>query len=254
MAHIFRALGWRCAPGKSISSGYVLPSGVRCRCYRLSSCATPTYVSRSDWYCYTDTEFKINKKLMELASAKGIRQHTSPSGSLTYSAIFPTVPVAVNWQSTRSLTKFDETWLSHSASVLNPKVAGGMALYAITKLDVSDCDLEELPTSVFRLQSLRMLNAAHNKMSRFGSLDLCRNPSSCQCPVLQEVILSHNNLTAAPDDLFYFPALVSLDLSNNAIHSLPWAMWQAPVLKDLNLSHNFIESLPLRTDKIAGED
>ena len=189
---------------------------------------------------------------MELASAKGIRQHTSPSGSLTYSAIFPTVPVAVNWQGTHSLTKFDESWLSHSSSVLNQKVAGGMTLYAITKLDVSDCALEELPTSVFRLQSLRMLNASHNKISRFSSLDLCRNPSSCQCPVLQEVVLSHNNLVTAPDDLFYFPALVSLDLSYNAIQNLPWAIWQAPVLKDLNLSHNCIESLPLRMDKMSG--
>lgn len=132
-----------------------------------------------------DTEFKINKKLMELANTRGIKPHSATSGSLSYSAIFPTVPVAVSWQDTKGIGKFDESWLLQSAICLNPKVVGGMGLFAITKLDFNNGDVEELPKCVFRLQSLRVLNASNNRISKFPSLDLCRNSSACQCPLLQ---------------------------------------------------------------------
>lgn len=134
---------------------------------------------------FLDTEFKINKKLMELASAKGIKPHSAASGSLTYSTIFPTIPVAIGWQQMSGLGRFDENWLLQSAMTLNPKVAGGLGLYAITKLDISFSDVEELPVCVFRLQSLRILNASNNRISKFHSLDLCRNSLACQCSVLQ---------------------------------------------------------------------
>ncbi|OQV15651.1 Leucine-rich repeat serine/threonine-protein kinase 1 [Hypsibius exemplaris] len=203
-------------------------------------------------HAHRDTEYKINKKVMELATSRGIRSHSSPSGSLTYSSIFPTVPVAISWQNTKNLSTFDESWLLYSAIILNPKVAGGMALYGITKLDISNGSLEEIPTCVFRLQSLRCLNASRNRIARFQSLELCRNISACQCPVLQDVNLSYNSLTAAPDDLFYFPALISLDLSYNSISVVPFALWQAVSLKEINFSHNLIETLPLKSDRNLG--
>lgn len=75
------------------------------------------------------------------------------------------------------------------------------------------------------------------------------NNTRVKCLDFQDVNLSHNHLTSAPDDLFYFPSLAVLDLSYNAISVLPFAMWQAPSLKDLNLSHNVIESLPIRSER-----
>ncbi|XP_055353693.1 leucine-rich repeat serine/threonine-protein kinase 1-like isoform X2 [Paramacrobiotus metropolitanus] len=223
-------------------------------CCALSTAAktdveTALLVKMLALHAHRDTEFKINKKLMELASAKGIKPLSGASGAMTYSTIFPTVPVAIIWQNATGLDRFDEAWLLHSAIALNPKIVGRMGLFAITKLDVSYGDIEELPTCVFRLQSLRTLNASNNRICRFQPLDLCRNSSACQCPVLQDVNLSHNDLTVAPDDLFYFPSLSHLDLSHNSITTLPFAMWQAPALKDLNLSNNMLEALPIKSDK-----
>jgi Leucine-rich repeat (LRR) protein len=63
-------------------------------------------------------------------------------------------------------------------------------------------------------------------------------------PVLEELLLSCNQLDAVPNAVFKLPSLVLLDVSNNKISELPFCMWTAPRLRDLNASWNLLSDLP----------
>ncbi len=205
-----------------------------------------------------DCEHSINRKgIAEFnhALVKGF----AAVGSLAYTSIFPTTPVMVNWHHQGSCLKhLDEQYLVDAAVRLNPKLKlhpkfQFSAVHAITRLDVSANELEELPDCIWYLQSLRCLNAARNKLERLPgcvrrkvgltSLRSART-SSYDCPVLEEVFLQDNRLETLPAALFALPSLTALDVSNNKLQHLPFEMWSAPALKELNLAFNLLTELP----------
>lgn len=182
---------------------------------------------------HKDPEYKINKKALE-----------SLSGPLFTATLLPSTPVMINWHGQRCLTTLSERWLVDASMVHNIKLklspqARLPALGAITRLDVSNNELEELPPCVFEcLPSLHVLSVSQNKLASLPDVKPDSNP------MLEEIHLQDNRLDAVPSGLFRLPSLQLLDLSNNKVQCLPVDIWSAPRLRDLNLSMNLLCVLP----------
>jgi len=194
---------------------------------------------------HADPEMKLNKKAMTENLPRGSLAGLS---SLTYSSVFPNTPVMVIWHGQHCPLPFIKTsWLTEAAIHLNPKLRlnpknHDVALYAITRLDVSSNALTDIPIIVFQLPSLRHLNLSQNKLEKLpfdGVYNL---------PTLEELSLQNNRLENVPDDLFGLPKLSTADLSNNHLSCLPPNLWTAPSLKELNVSFNLLSDLPSATE------
>ncbi|XP_067128785.1 leucine-rich repeat serine/threonine-protein kinase 1 [Centruroides vittatus] len=212
---------------------------------------------------YQDPEFKINKKALEISPST---QLSGFMNSVTYSSMFPTTPVMINWHGQKCLNHIQEQWLINACVTHNIKLKltprnQTTALIAITRLDISNNQLTELPLCIFQMPSLKILNAAQNKIFKLPeSVDFSHSnslikskhstfqlPSQWHCPVLEEIHLQENRLDNVPPCLFDLPSLILLDLSNNKLQSLPFKMWSAPKLRELNLSLNMLHDLPYRS-------
>lgn len=163
---------------------------------------------------------------------------------------------------------------------MNPR-SREIVLFAITRLDISNNSLTQVPAIIFQLQSLKYLNLAQNKIEKLPDpkdSQQVTSPTSKKMSklyksiytanVLEELYLQvcfitcifcifiyfhfiaykyiqqDNRLDKIPEELFRLPSLTTLDLSNNKLHSVPFQMWRAPKLKDLNMSFNLIKELP----------
>jgi len=67
------------------------------------------------------------------------------------------------------IVPFQLQWLIDAAVRLNPKLrlsprCQQSALHAITRLDLSNNDLSEVPASIFQMQSLKILVLSQNKL------------------------------------------------------------------------------------------
>ncbi len=112
---------------------------------------------------------KANQDLENSINRKGIAEFNhalvkgfASVGSLAYSSVFPSSPVAVNWHRQGGcLTTVREQYLVDAAVRLNPKLRLSpkfqfSAVHAITRLDLSNNGLVELPECVWYLQSLKV--------------------------------------------------------------------------------------------------
>lgn len=223
---------------------------------------------------HPDPEFKINKKNVQFNSA-----HSNLISNLTFSSIFPTVPVMINWHSIGSLQSIDRSWLLNAALTHNPKLKfsnSESAFASITRLDLSNNNLIKLPICIFQLTSLKVLNLSQNclqtlpetdtdvystnqkhlyqtayksRMSKSKSftVNLSKKDSysgEWNLPTLEELYLLDNELENLPMSIFELPNLQLLDCSNNHLRHLPNNVWFAPKLRELNLSLNLIKDLP----------
>ncbi|CAK1555976.1 unnamed protein product [Leptosia nina] len=207
---------------------------------------------------YPDPEYKLNKSAISEAVIAG--KDADPA--LSFSARCPSTPVMINWRELRcQLARLRMSWLRAAASRVNSKLCtSGNALLALTRLELANNELRELPRELFSLISLRYLNAAQNKLER---LPTSTDPFEEECeggrvrrkrekklssvytaPVLQELYLQDNRLEELPAELFSLPGLTSLDVSNNKLRALPANMWSAPSLRDLNAALNHLKELP----------
>ncbi|XP_050524105.1 leucine-rich repeat serine/threonine-protein kinase 1 isoform X2 [Daktulosphaira vitifoliae] len=208
---------------------------------------------------FADPEHKINKKAM----TDNISSQFGSLSSLTYSNIFPSTPVMINWHSQRcKLDNIKSQWLIDAALHINPKLkmnprSKEIVLFAITRLDISNNSLTQVPIIIFQLPSLRYLNLAQNKIEKLpnsSNYGHVTSPTTKKisrfyksvytASVLEELYLQDNRLDKIPEDLFRLPSLTTLDVSNNKLQSVPFQMWQAPKLKDFNISFNLIKELP----------
>lgn len=130
---------------------------------------------------HLDPENKINKKAGSPADGRGFAG---------LSQVFPSNAVMINWHGQQYLEYVRPQWLSEAAVSLNPKMklhprAQHVALHAITRIDLSNNVLVDLPACTFQLQSLRHLNVAQNKIEHLPS-------GTYNCPLLEEVLLQDN--------------------------------------------------------------
>lgn len=188
--------------------------------------------------------------------------------TLTYSSIFPNVATMINWHNQRChLSQIRPQWLTDAALHLNPKLkqnprSHDVALFAITRLDISCNSLTFLPIEIFQLCSLKYLNVAQNKIEKLpfptsnastlrrsfrGRKHTSSHEANCDynCPALEELYIQDNRLENIPDAIFRLPNLITLVVSNNKLQFLPYNMWKAPKLKELNVSFNLLIELPV---------
>lgn len=169
----------------------------------------------------------------------------------------------VNWHNQKcNLSQIKTQWLIDASLHLNPKLKQNpksyeIALYAITRLDLSNNSLPALPLAVFQLQSLKYLNVSQNKVEKlpapasspskksYRRKSTHGETSSYNCVVLEELYLQDNRLDQIPEALFKLPSLTILVISNNKLQQLPYQMWMAPKLKELNASFNLLKELPV---------
>ncbi|CAH0558750.1 unnamed protein product [Brassicogethes aeneus] len=211
---------------------------------------------------HPDPEYKINKKAMTENVNSSQFTIFSNVTNLTYSTLFPNTPTMINWHNQKcNLNQIKTQWLTDAALNLNPKLKQNprsydIALYAITRLDISNNNLTSVPLTVFQLYSLKYLNMAQNKINKLPlpvasptKKNLRRRSKSVEdpnyaCPVLEELYIQDNRLDQIPEAIFRLPALVTLVVSNNKLQELPYNMWLAPKLKELNASFNLLKDLP----------
>ena len=126
-----------------------------------------------------------------------------------------------------------------------------VSLHAITRLDVSNNDLTDIPSSVLQMQSLKQLNLSKNKLeqlpaplilpktsNRRGSKNQSTSVENFggggvyNCPWLEEIQLQDNRLEFLPPSVFTsLKSLTTLDVSNNKLQFLPVEMWKNTKLK-----------------------
>ncbi|XP_030762504.1 leucine-rich repeat serine/threonine-protein kinase 1 isoform X2 [Sitophilus oryzae] len=210
---------------------------------------------------HPDPEYKINKKSM----TENINSHMtifSTVSSLTYSNLFPNTPTMINWHNQKcGLSEIKTQWLIDAALSLNQKLKQNpksydIALFSITRLDISNNNISALPLAVFSLQSLKYLNVSQNKIEKLPlpeaspSKKNSKKKSNVQkelnysCVVLEELYLQDNRIDQIPEAIFRLPNLITLVVSNNKLQLLPFEMWLAPKLKELNASFNLLKDLP----------
>ncbi|KAG5883328.1 hypothetical protein JTB14_032528 [Gonioctena quinquepunctata] len=211
---------------------------------------------------HPDPEYKINKKAMTENVNSSQFTIFSNVTNLTYSALFPNTPTMINWHNQKcNLKQIKTQWLTDASLHLNPKLKQNprnydIALYAITRLDISNNSLTSIPLEVFQLFSLRYLNIAQNKIEKlplpvpspvkkgFKRKNANFDYQKYCCPVLEELYLQDNRLDQLPEAIFKLPSLVILVVSNNKLQQLPYNVWLAPKLKELNAAFNFLKELP----------
>ena len=242
---------------------------------------------------HVDSEYKLNFQAL-LLEYSGLENRESDemctSGTGTLKSLWPNKPVVVNWHGLQ-LADLYPGWLLQCCLLHNGKPTSldlneRLLFLTITRLDISNNQLNNLPAEVFQLPSIRIINCSNNRIQILNVNGQCTNstdthsaslvPSSSStslprsngdeifdnssmsqnssehvkwnCPMLEELSFHKNGLETLPVEIFKLPSLKKLDASFNFIDSLPYDMWTSPSLTDLNLSHNKLQRLPQTYD------
>lgn len=139
-------------------------------------------------------------------------------------------------------------------------------LNVITRIDLSDNNLELIPFALFQIESLKSMKLSSNKLKKLPvnrsqtkklddvnnkliKLEKSQHASTLtltwNCNNLEELEIDKNQLTELPAQLFQIKALKHLNASHNLLEALPIELWLAPCLVELNVSFNQLNYLPL---------
>jgi hypothetical protein len=130
----------------------------------------------------------------------------------------------------------------------------------ISKLDLSNKNLDDIPKEVLKLKNLRKLNLSGNNLKQIPkdivhlknleSLDVSKNKISnlfsknFELPKLKTLIINQNNIKTIPSQIKSLTRLRKLQISGNRIENLPPSFSSLDNLTELNISNNPIEILP----------
>ncbi|MEG4086356.1 leucine-rich repeat domain-containing protein [Microcoleus sp. POL10_C6] len=107
----------------------------------------------------------------------------------------------------------------------------------LSKLDLMDLQLEEVPLEIAKCRHLKLLFLTCNQITSIPEV-------LGQLPNLTELSLGGNQITSIPEWLGQLFNLTGLDLSHNQISYIPKALGQLSNLTELDLSNNQITSIP----------
>lgn len=219
-----------------------------------------------------DPEFKINKKCnVEFASRFKQSQKLSKTahGSMTttFSSMFPSTPVMIDWQNLRCIKQIDTQWLIDASLRHNKRLKHPTnGLMAITRLDLSSNNLKTVHPVIFRLPSLRELDLSSNRLETLIIINSkgASNEGDTAQVNTYKLIESHktamkrsksSNLSSIQLESsniidineyqdWDLPYLETLDLHDNLLISLPDCLFELPRLSELDVSSNQIRQLP----------
>lgn len=146
----------------------------------------------------------------------------------------PDYAVCLTWNN-RDLKAVHENWL-HVATVERCPTD---SLTAVTQIDLSSNQLEELPLALFQLPFLTKVDVSKNNLEFLPTA----GELGWRCFHLMELKMKHNRLKSIPEGIFQLQRLKELEASHNNIESIPRAVWLAPKLTVLRLSYNRLVKL-----------
>lgn len=130
----------------------------------------------------------------------------------------------------------------------------------ISKLDLSNSNLKNIPIEVFKLKNLRSLDLSNNLIKEIPKeisdlkmlevLDISNNKISnffaklCELNKLRILNLNNNQITSVPKQIFKLQRLRKIFLANNKIKTLPDEFAKLNNLVSVSLSKNPITELP----------
>jgi hypothetical protein len=130
----------------------------------------------------------------------------------------------------------------------------------ISKLDLSNLNLNEIPSDVFELKNLRKLNLSNNnikvipsdisKLKMLEVLDISNNKITnfyakiCDLKKLKTLNLNNNKIVSIPKQISKIENLRSFSIANNKLKSLPDEFSNLSNLTRLNLSKNSFTEIP----------
>ncbi|CAM9573261.1 unnamed protein product [Lampetra planeri] len=123
-------------------------------------------------------------------------------------------------------------WLRQASKIVSQRIGS---------VDLSCCNLEELPEPLFHSQDVTHLNLRHNLLGH-GIGDTLRYVRAFS--QLRSLNLSHNSLGVFPEMLCHIPTLTELNLSCNGLPNLPAAIGNMNSLQSLVLDCNALSTLP----------
>ena len=132
-------------------------------------------------------------------------------------------------------------------SKLSPKVKQKIVKAKENKsnvLDLSFCNLIEVPKEVFKLINLTYLNLSSNKLTELST-------EIGQLTNLTHLHLSANSLTQLPAEISQLTNLTSLNFSFNSLTQLPIEIGQLPNLTHLYLNSNSLTQLPIEIGQLS---
>ncbi|XP_014287341.1 leucine-rich repeat-containing protein 20 isoform X1 [Halyomorpha halys] len=104
-------------------------------------------------------------------------------------------------------------------------------------LDLSECQLMQVPDAVYHLMrhtELKACNLSSNVITKIPP------KFATKFSLITELNLSNNQMSKLPDELADLAELEKLDISHNAFINLPLVAYRIPKLTTLNASHNHI--------------
>ena len=146
----------------------------------------------------------------------------------------PDYAVSLMWNN-RDLKAVHESWLHVAAVERCPTDS----LTAVTQIDLSSNQLQELPLALFQLPFLTKVDVSKNNLEFLPTA----GELGWKCFHLMELKMKHNRLKSIPEGIFQLKRLKELEASHNNIESVPLAMWLAPKLAVLRLSYNRLVKL-----------
>ncbi|MFX1327907.1 MAG: leucine-rich repeat domain-containing protein [Promethearchaeota archaeon] len=111
-------------------------------------------------------------------------------------------------------------------------------LHSLQVLNLSECNISILPTTLKSLTYLKGLNLSGNNLKSLP--DWIGDFKS-----LENLYLSYNNLEILPESMQFLQSLRVLNLKNNNLKSLPDWIGNLNLLKKLRIGRNKLKSLPL---------
>lgn len=115
---------------------------------------------------------------------------------------------------------------------------------ALTHLDLSDCDLTDLPSSVGSILTLEELILDDNKLVSLP-------PDCIRLTKLRVVSLVTNCLTHIPEVFENATNLETINMSENSINSIATEFEGCSSLETLDLSSNKLQRFPLKLEKLS---
>jgi len=109
-------------------------------------------------------------------------------------------------------------------------------------LDLSECQLTQIPDAIFLLMkntSLQSCNLAGNLITKIPT------KLATSFSLITELNLSNNRISALPSEITNCSQLEKLDISSNSFVQLPSCLTDLPQLKSLNASKNFVAEVEI---------
>lgn len=117
------------------------------------------------------------------------------------------------------------------------------------KLDLSECQLVQVPDAVYHLMrhtELKTCDLSSNVIKKIPA------KFSVKFSLLTELNLSNNQMHKLPDELADLAQLLRLDISHNLFLNLPSVVFKMPALRHLKANNNAI--IEIENDQIIASD